>query len=463
MIRITLCASIILLLVHVASYTDLFSQITRPFTVATLNLVGIHAVDHVEEIEIEHLRLPWSRDCSGINGLILLWILTLWSNRNQRFRWPLISKLMLCFPAALVANIMRILWIAAFRHLFFPEQETPELHYLIGFLCVVPFAFFLNAEFRRSNLYKQLEVFHMTVVMAVLIPASFNQGGWLIVIATLFLLAQPHRMSFSTRTTAIVNIIWVCSGIFIGLAQMESFWLPWLFLNPRFGCPHYICSVSGFIVLTSTISVFVMHPEWQALAVLTLCYLFFSKVRRKTFVQGPESSRSSLKRLECVALVCCLLAPFFLQSLIGVQDKSFMPPQGFMTHRLSSNCYQIRTVGQPLDIRLFWNVPNGSGRQHALRTCLRFQGVQVTELPLSSEVVQAEDQWMREFFIHEGELKNSYSQYLISSMSPFSSSAVHIIMTAPSSTIDSRYFRETCEQLAHQVHTAYLNQQKRGT
>ena len=63
--------------------------------------------------------------------------------------------------------------------------------------------------------------------------------------------------------------------------------------------------------------------------------------------------------------------------------------------------------------------------------------------------------WMRDFFIHEGELKSSYGDYLLASFSPFSSPGVHVILDAPADSMSAAYFSRASDELAEKLIGAY--------
>ena len=69
--------------------------------------------------------------------------------------------------------------------------------------------------------------------------------------------------------------------------------------------------------------------------------------------------------------------------------------------------------------------------------------------------------WMRDFFVHDGELKLSYGDYLLSSFSPFASPGVHIILDAPTDSMSAAYFSRESEKLAARLHDAFIREAER--
>lgn len=70
------------------------------------------------------------------------------------------------------------------------------------------------------------------------------------------------------------------------------------------------------------------------------------------------------------------------------------------------------------------------------------------------EVLTGGKMWMRDFFIHDGRLLESYGDYLLASFSPFSSPGVHLILDAPAESMSAAYFSQMSEQLAGRVFAA---------
>ena len=79
-------------------------------------------------------------------------------------------------PAALVANLLRVLSFAAYRYIFYPSWESQELHYFIGFVWLIPFLVLFVPDFRQKNRGQWLEILYMAVVLALVAPVVFSQG-----------------------------------------------------------------------------------------------------------------------------------------------------------------------------------------------------------------------------------------------------------------------------------------------
>jgi len=71
-LRTILSASAVLLLVYLARARDVFSDFTRPTVTCALHLLGIGAQDHGTTIAVGRLEVPWTRDCAGLNLLLVI-------------------------------------------------------------------------------------------------------------------------------------------------------------------------------------------------------------------------------------------------------------------------------------------------------------------------------------------------------------------------------------------------------
>jgi exosortase/archaeosortase family protein len=445
---------IIFLLLHLANVTEALSFITRPIVVMVADALGIPAIDRGNEILLGQVVLPWNQDCSGINGLILLLGITLWVNRHQRFGIPFLLRLSLCIPAALISNVFRILTFAAYRHIFYPNWESPQVHYLIGFIWLIPFIVLLVKDFRHRDWAGWLEILYMAMLLALLAPVVFSPGGSVVALCTLFYLAQNRLTDIKLGKKWVYYVLWAGAALFIGLSRMESLWIPWLLLCPRFVARPVLFSWTGPIILSGTVPLLAMRFEWQCVVVAALAVHIYGRWKRK---KGPghQPLISSPKAFESTVLLAFTLAPFILPSVAGMSHDVAQPPTGAMANRFSLNSYVLRVVGQPSDISLFWYGPYGDGRHHTLSVCMRFRGVIMKPVDKAARVLTSGDRWMREFFIHGGKLRMSYQEYLLASFSPFSSPGIHIIVEAPADMMSAVYFDRESERWVKRLYEMY--------
>jgi exosortase/archaeosortase family protein len=411
-------------------------------------------VDRGGDIVFGKLVLPWTQDCSGINTLIILLGVTLWANRSQPLGLSFLLRLILCIPAALIANVFRVLTLAAYRYVFFPEWESQQLHYFIGFFWMIPFLVLLVKDFRQKETIQWLEIFYMAVVLALLAPVVFSPGGSVVTICTLFYLAHNRIDDLNSKKIGLRYLLWGFSALLIGWSRMESLWLPWLLVCPRFFTPRLIYSWSGLIILSGTVSLLAMHTGWQLVVLSALGFQVYGFFQKK-FRPAPDSSPLSLRMSELSLLVVLMTAPFILPGVIGINYNVERPPLGVMTKQLSFNSYKLRVAGQPSDIAVYWYGAYGDGRHHSLPACMRFRGVILKKNKQEKDIFLGDNKWMREFFIHDKELKSTYPEYLLASFSPFASPGVHIIFEARHDLISPVYFAQESERIVKQLHQIY--------
>ena len=449
MIHNFLILGAIFLLLHLANLTEWLSFLSRPLVTGTASLFGIEAMNRGTDIVLGTLVLPWTQDCSGVNTLVILWGVTLWANRHRSFDRVLVTRLLLCIPAALVANMMRIFTLAAYRYVFYPSWESEELHYLVGFLWLVPFLFLFVDDLRHMNRARWLEIIYLSLVLALLAPAIFSPGGSLVALSTLFFLSQSRLQENGSRYLWLAYLAWILAAFAIAWAEMESLWIAWLLLCPRLVSRPLLFSLTGLVILSGTVSVLAMHTAWQVVVGIVIAYRAYLLVRESTTDSAPDTI---VPRIPEVALLVLLgSAPFALSSVVGSPHIVERPPAGPMVRQLTYNSFQFNLTGQPADLRAYWYGAFGDGRHHSLASCMRFRGLILEPVDEHREVMTGDGMWMRDFFIHDGKLIKSYGEYLLASFSPFSSPGVHLIFDAPAQTISAEYFSSASENLAERI------------
>ena len=337
MIHHLLILGIIFLLLHLSNLTELLSFVSRPLVTGTATLIGIDAVNRGSDIVLGSLVLPWSQDCSGVNSLVILWGVTLWANRDRTFNRQLFSKLLLCIPAALLSNMLRIFTLAGYRYLFYPAWESEELHYLVGFLWLIPFLFLFVDDLRHMNRARWIEIIHLSLVLSLVAPVIFSPGGSLVALSTLVFLAYSRVSKISTPYLNIAYLVRAIAALLIALSDMESLWIPWLLLCPRLVSWQLLASWSGVIILSGTILVLAMHPAWQLIVILAFAYQMYLLIRDKQLQldELPAIPRAS----ELTLLALLGIAPFALSAIIGLSHIIERPPSGLMSRQLALNNY----------------------------------------------------------------------------------------------------------------------------
>lgn len=453
----TILYGIIFGLLHLANITEALSYISRPMVTSFVQLLGGEAADMGNYLVLGKLVLPWTSDCSGMNTLVMLVGVTLWVNRRQKLDSKFLMRLFLCIPAALLANFFRILTLAAYRYMFYPAWESQELHYFIGFMWLIPFLVVFVPDFRKKDRGQWMEIFYLVVILAQAALVVFSPGGSLVVLCTLFYLAHNCIDAAPASPKWQAYLLWAVAALLIAWSRMESLWIPWLLVCPRFVALRVLFSWSGMAILSGTVSLFAMRTEWQVVVLIALlvhsCGMLTKQVR--SYGLRPVI----LGKLEISLLATLLLAPFILQSLIGINHEIEHPPRGIMARQLSVNSYKVRVAGQASDIASYWYGAFSEGRHHSLVACMRFRGVILEEVDRVKDIYIGNRKWMREFFIHNQRLKGNYSEYLLSTFSPFSPPGVHIIFEAPVHVMSPVYFARESERIAKHLQWMYAGKQ----
>jgi exosortase/archaeosortase family protein len=399
------------------------------------------------------LILPWTEDCSGINTLVMLLGITLWVNRSEKFGPSFILRLFLCVPAALVANLFRVLTFAAYRYIFYPGWESQQLHYFIGFVWLIPFLVLFVPDFRHRNRAQWLEILYMATVLALVAPVVFSPGGSVVAICTLFYLAHNRIGGSTPARNWPAYALWGVAALLIGWSRMESLWIAWLLVCPRFVAPRILFSWSGLIILSGTVSLLAMRTAWLIPVLAALAFQAYLLLKKKR--PATEHNPKLLGKLEIYPLVILLMAPFMLHDMIGISHQVERPPLGIMARQLSPNSYKLRVAGQSSDISMYWYGAYSEGRHHSLVACMRFRGIILEKIAQEKDVFFGNKRWMREFFIHDKKLKSTYPEYLLATFSPFSTPGVHVIFEAPSDLMSPTYFARESERIADQLHRMY--------
>ena len=453
--RTVVALAAVFALLHLASANNLLSDVTRPLVVGLLKLLGVAARDAGGELVLGRLHVPWTRDCAGVNLLAMLWAVTLWANRAEPLSRRYWLRFVLAAPAAVAANIARIFTLLAYRHALFPAVETPQLHYFIGFLWLVPCLPLLVPRAGREPGRYAMETLFLVVALSLVSPFVPAPGGNLVTIATLLLLAQS-RFAAVSADGRLAAAVWMLAAGFIGVASMESLWLPWLFLCPWFGGRDLRRSPTKLVLVLGTIPLVAMHPvgRWLIIAA-ALCeawrLLRASATEGKT-VEVEDVSRPWRRMFVRGGLALLLVAPFATSSASGLLRPSLRPPAGAMSRPAGVNAYEVHLVGQPADVQLMWYGPSGDGRHHTLPVCMRYRGVTLKPAPEPAVMTDGKV-WMREFFIHRGQLLSDYRTYLRRTLWPWAPAGVHVISIASINCLSAKTFAQQTGLLAQELHS----------
>jgi exosortase/archaeosortase family protein len=417
-----------------------------------------------EEVILGDVVLTWTEACSGVSALVVFLGSVAWTGCREELG-PFLIRVALCLPAALAANFCRIVTLAGLRWYLAPNWEGEQLHFFIGFLSVIPFLPLLASNFRSTFRKQWFEVLYLAVVLSLLSIQMSAPGGGIVAACTLICLARGALGERRLPRSWFHSLIWVTAGLPIAWGNMESLWLPWILSCPRLADGKFLLSIGGVAILAGTVPLIAM--QWLTpLIVLPLivAYTYPLLVQHGRMKHTPAPvSKVSLTAMQRAAIVPVMMFPFVLPELLALEHPPETPPKNLMAKQVLPSGYRVRTAGQPNDIVVYWYGNLTDGRHHSLRTCLRFRGMETESVPGHAEFIQANQKWMREFFIHNNQLLEGYSQYLFSSFSPLSPPGIHIIVQSPSHRIDSDYFHEESERVVNSIFKTYSTSNRTGT
>lgn len=293
-VRTGVAAAVVAGAVHLAQSRDVVVDFTRPLVLGTLRWFGNDAVDCGEELRVGKLLVPWTRDCAGINLLFILLALAVWVNRKESRAWRFWLCMLGMVPAAAVANVLRVLTLLAYRTVAYPGVESPQTHYFIGFIWLVPFISLITPRDGRALRSGLMETLHAAAVVALLAPMAGTPNALLLTLAAVVGLAQCRVRDDAVRTNAWPLVAWVTAGVGIAVVGMESFWLPWLLLCPLLVQPRWIFSVPGLACVLCTNSLVVMQPwSWAVAAAGVAWVMFYGEGAEETAKAGAGDLRAA--------------------------------------------------------------------------------------------------------------------------------------------------------------------------
>jgi exosortase/archaeosortase family protein len=458
LIRTFMACAFLAAAVLFAQSRDALREVTRPIVLALLRLVGLQAEDHGENMSIAHLDVPWTRDCAGINLLIIMLALAVWVNRDESKVLTFWIRIALTFPAALLANVLRVLSLIAYRWIAFPAVESPQMHYFLGFFWMVPFIALITPKSQRPASHAWIETLHAAATVSLLTPVTGMPNGSMAAIAAIFALAQCRIREDFWRRRIVLSVIWGIAGAAVASMNMESFWLPWLLCCPLLIDFRWALSPAGFLVLLSTQSMFALQSwapyiGWPAIGWAVWSWMGKSAQEPEIISDGRVEGFHRYRPVIFAAYSPLFFAPFLASSLLSWKQERWLPPATLESRLLENQGYEVILPEQPENIALLCYGPEGSDRHHTLKICLKYRGTELTVTTEDQEVFTDGSHWMRECFVQNGALTLDYPEYLKSTFAPKSSPGVHLIFISPKEAFSPREFSALAAKLAKEFHT----------
>jgi exosortase/archaeosortase family protein len=438
-------------------FQDVLGNLLKPAVAWILSSVGIAAEDAGNALVIGALHVPWSGDCAGTNHLVLLLALVIWMRRRALWSRRTLLACILVIPAALAANIGRILSLIGVRAALHPSTESPELHYFIGFLWLLPFAAVLIPPGHRKRFSTWIELAHSVVIFSLLAPLlgaseSLGMGA-----AAVLLLARGRVPTRWTGALLAAMAGWLIAGATIAILGMESFWLPWLLTSPLIAPALWFRQPRTLLLIACSHPLFDWLPggawiTWAAVG--WSAWIDFLRAPPAMEAPRPDPAPSAAigKPLPAALIALNLLAlpSPFAASLLLVRDPRIPdPPAEATVYTVPGQGFEIVMPGQPEGFGIFWYPPGGNDRHHSLPVCMLYSGVRLRAVGGGGPGFwSTEDLWYREFFLQDGALIDRHLDYVAATLGAWASPGIHLVFVARKSHVPFEKFRAQSEAFA---------------
>lgn len=432
---------------------DVLREITRPIVLGILRACGMHVADKGGAMSIGNLEIPWTRDCAGINLLLIMLALAVWVNREEKSLSKFWLRVVAMVPAALASNVLRVLTLIGYRMIAAPAVESPQTHYFMGFVWMVPFITLITPRAGRPATDAMLESLHAAAVVALLAPMTGMPNGGMITVASVMALSQCRIRRDLPGWRVALTALWMAAGAGVAMLNMESFWLPWLLCCPMLLDLRWIFSPAGMLVMLSTHSMFAMQ-SWAPFIGWTGIALAMGSWSKKSAppVQGRAVLEDWKQDAMAVSSATCFLVPFLASTLLSMGTAGWHPPETVRSRSLGNQGYEVRLPGQSADIALACYGAETKDRHHTVRVCLKYRGTELTTTAEDPLVHTDGKHWLREFFIQDGRLLADYPSYLKSTFSPGADPGVHLIFISPKERGTPQEFATASAGLAAAFH-----------
>jgi hypothetical protein len=336
--------------------------------------------------------------------------------------------------------VARVLTIIAWRRAFYPAVESPQMHYFIGFLWLLPLLVFFIPRAGRSIASWLIGMSLPAAALSLVAPQASAPGGALVTASTLLLLAIQQQHPLQGRWEKILAGLWLGAAVFITGSAMESLWLPWLLSCP-WCLPRDPKLRSLLVLLPGTIPLFSMEFPWLVAPALAWAVFILWRTSGKLSSHPPTDPHWSA----AIGLGLLILLPFTASTLGPVLSDRTSPPPGMMARPLEPGNWQIRFIGQPANLILSWHAPSGSGRHHTLPVCMGYRSAKLHKEPSQPAVFTNGDHWFSEAFLMPDGKLLGYEDYLRSTLLPFTPAGIHLIASARCDSIVATDFDRTAQ------------------
>jgi exosortase/archaeosortase family protein len=452
-LRTVLAAGFVAAAVLFTQSQDTLREVTRPIVLGILQACGIPAADQGSDIAIKHLEIPWTRDCAGINLLLIMLALAVWVNREEGSVLKFWLRVAAMVPAALAANVLRVLTLIGYRMVAYPAVESPQTHYFMGFLWMVPFVTAITPRAGRPTSHALFETLHAAAVIALLAPMTGMPNGSMMTIAVVVALSQCRFRQDFWKWRVAGSALWMLAGAAVALSNLESFWLPWLLCCPLLLDLRWAASPAGALVLLSTQSMLAMQSwapfiGWPGIGLALLSWL------KKSELEPPLTFHpaSWTQRATAMLAMSGFIMPFLASTLLSRNPAPWQPPDTVRFRSLGGQGFEVQIPGQAEGLALACYGAESRDRHHTVKVCLKYRGTELSPTPQVPAVYSDDKHWLREFFLQDGRLLTDYPAYLKSTFRPGAEPGVHLIFIAPQALSSPQEFASNTAKLATAFH-----------
>lgn len=457
--RTLLAAAVVALAMHFTQSQDYLKDYTKPVVIGILQLCGLQANDLGASLNIGSLNVPWTRDCAGVNLLLIMLALAIWVNRQEPAGPKFWIRIACMLPAALAANVLRVLTLIAYRQVAAPSVESPQTHYFMGLVWIVPFITLVTPRAGRPASQALLETLHAAAVVALLAPMTGMPNGSLITLAAVFALTQSEFRPDRPALRGWLTAAWILAGAGIAAVNMESFWLPWLLVCPLFLDFRWAFSLTGITVLLSSHAIFAMQSWAVPVAGTALALAWFGPAWLRQTPSSPDAEPSpavsgSSRCRPALAAACVLgfILPFTASTLLSAGQEKWAPAASVQSRPIQSDGFEVLLPGQSNRIALACYGPPGRDRHHTIKVCLKYRGIDVIPTESDTHIFTDGKHWLAEYFYQDGNLISTYASYLQRTFRPGSDPGVHLIFISPMEKMTQAAFATEARELARTFH-----------
>ncbi|WP_018969397.1 exosortase/archaeosortase family protein [Rubritalea marina] len=444
---------IVSLLASQETVVSAYGEICKPIALFILSLFGLSTADHGSYMNVAHLQVPWTRDCAGMNLLLVLLAIFAWMNRNVKQDRRYWLRMLAVIPPAIAANVLRVLTLVMYRFAVYPEVESPQLHYFFGFIWLIPFALLsIPRQAQHAKKAFWFELLHISAILGLLAPLLSLPNHWITAVGALLCMVNSRFTETFHKRHIVAIAVWALLAFAIAWAGIESLWLPWLLISPLTINFRWLMRPAGIACVATACPLFVLIPGSNVLASVIFAYLAYDWYRRSEThaIDAPNRLSLNWERLLTTVSAPLLFLPFLAAILFTLNSESLVPPDNVQKRVIEGMGYELKIEGQPAKLGLIWYDAQGSDRHHAVEVCLKYRGIELEPADVPSVKTDGKH-WYCEYFIVSHKLIQDHQSYVKQTFGFRQDPGVHLILIAKNQDFSAEDFAEQSREVATQL------------